>query len=352
MRQDIEGAKADLASASAAIGVKERQIAQSRALTDQAAAGATTARIVRDYIVLRASRAGVVSERLVSPGTLVQPGMPILRIQDDSQVRLQANVAEADLAAVRVGCPVTVTTQRAPGLEIHARVTSVFGAADAQARTTVVEALVPNPGRRLVAGQYVVMQIATDVPRTVLTVPQAAVQRSGDAGAYVWTMVAGKQDGKTIYSCVMHPEVQSDKPGKCPKCGMDLVPTKEGGKFVAHRVAVTLGPSDGRRVVVESGLQDGDEVIVAGGQALNAGDAVRAGDGGSGMGAGPKPAGGAAQAGSPVRETDAAARPPRTAAPLYVCPMDPEVRSAKPGKCPKCGMNLELAAGGTGHGGH
>ncbi|MDB5013752.1 MAG: hypothetical protein JWQ25_1954 [Daejeonella sp.] len=25
------------------------------------------------------------------------------------------------------------------------------------------------------------------------------------------------------YTCKMHPEVSSDKPGKCPKCGMDLV---------------------------------------------------------------------------------------------------------------------------------
>ncbi len=25
------------------------------------------------------------------------------------------------------------------------------------------------------------------------------------------------------YSCPMHPEVTSDKPGKCPKCGMNLV---------------------------------------------------------------------------------------------------------------------------------
>ena len=24
------------------------------------------------------------------------------------------------------------------------------------------------------------------------------------------------------YQCPMHPEVTSDKPGKCPKCGMDL----------------------------------------------------------------------------------------------------------------------------------
>ena len=26
-----------------------------------------------------------------------------------------------------------------------------------------------------------------------------------------------------VYSCPMHPEVTSDKPGSCPKCGMDLV---------------------------------------------------------------------------------------------------------------------------------
>jgi hypothetical protein len=28
------------------------------------------------------------------------------------------------------------------------------------------------------------------------------------------------------YTCTMHPEVISDKPGKCPKCGMDLVEKK------------------------------------------------------------------------------------------------------------------------------
>jgi hypothetical protein len=32
--------------------------------------------------------------------------------------------------------------------------------------------------------------------------------------------------GASNYTCVMHPEVVSDKPGKCPKCGMDLVPMK------------------------------------------------------------------------------------------------------------------------------
>ena len=30
----------------------------------------------------------------------------------------------------------------------------------------------------------------------------------------------------TAYTCSMHPEVTSDKPGKCPKCGMELVAKK------------------------------------------------------------------------------------------------------------------------------
>ncbi len=34
---------------------------------------------------------------------------------------------------------------------------------------------------------------------------------------------------KTVYTCPMHPEVESDKPGRCPKCGMSLVP-KAGDK--------------------------------------------------------------------------------------------------------------------------
>ena len=34
-----------------------------------------------------------------------------------------------------------------------------------------------------------------------------------------------------IYTCPMHPEVTSDKPGKCPKCGMSLV---QKGKKTDH----------------------------------------------------------------------------------------------------------------------
>lgn len=31
------------------------------------------------------------------------------------------------------------------------------------------------------------------------------------------------EQAAAVYACPMHPEVTSDKPGKCSKCGMDLV---------------------------------------------------------------------------------------------------------------------------------
>ncbi len=47
---------------------------------------------------------------------------------------------------------------------------------------------------------------------------------------------AAAPTSKTIYTCPMDPEVRSDKPGKCPKCGMDLV--KKKVKVAAQKPAV------------------------------------------------------------------------------------------------------------------
>ena len=39
-----------------------------------------------------------------------------------------------------------------------------------------------------------------------------------------------KPAAKQLYTCPMHPDVISDKPGQCPKCGMTLVPVADSAK--------------------------------------------------------------------------------------------------------------------------
>ena len=46
---------------------------------------------------------------------------------------------------------------------------------------------------------------------------------SKDSAATTATDTAGKMMAAVKYTCKMHPEVISDTPGKCPKCGMELV---------------------------------------------------------------------------------------------------------------------------------
>ena len=55
---------------------------------------------------------------------------------------------------------------------------------------------------------------------------QASTDQKGQADTIVKTadtMASKNPTMAPMYTCTMHPEVTSDKPGKCPKCGMDLV---------------------------------------------------------------------------------------------------------------------------------
>ncbi|MBI3947139.1 MAG: efflux RND transporter periplasmic adaptor subunit [Armatimonadetes bacterium] len=358
MRAMVTKAGASLQSANAGVSAAARKKQSAAASAAQMSAALTTASVVKGYTEIRASAPGVVTQRLVSPGVLVNPGTPILRIAQIDQVRLQANVAEQDVAGIRVGSPVRVTNMKDPGNVVETKVTAVFPAADPSARTVVVEALTPNPGHRFLPGQYISMEIATQRTENAVTVPGSAlVEVTPDqTGVFftekekaVWVVRTRKSDpdAKTEYYCTMHPEVVSDKPGDCPKCLMKLEPRTKSGNLFASQVRVKVGPGDGKRTVILSGLEGGEDVITAGHRYLREGDAVAprqngdvdpAADGATGS-----------HQGHEGHEGHAGVAPAAASAgsgkDLYTCPMHPEVMSDKPGQCPKCNMKLEKQAG-------
>jgi len=75
--------------------------------------------------------------------------------------------------------------------------------------------------------------------------------------------IAMKSD--TMYTCSMHPQVMQDRPGKCPICGMRLIPVKMGmeqeGMVVLSDQQVRLG---GIRVDTVGVGAVGDQMVLSG----------------------------------------------------------------------------------------
>ena len=184
-----ESAQAKLEQARAMEASARRKLEAADSMVAQGRAAQRTAQIVRDYVSITTPTGGYVVKRLVAPGVLVQPGMAILKIAQVDRVRLQANVGEKDVASIRVGSSVTVTT--AAGQRLTARVTSVFPFVDQGPRTAVVEAILDNRDRRMLPGQYVTMTFVTGERASALTVPRGAVARLGGA-AKVWVVTDGR----------------------------------------------------------------------------------------------------------------------------------------------------------------
>ena len=147
-QEKLAAARAKVEQSQAMETAAKKRAEAGESMVAQSQASFRTARIVQDYVTIASPTGGYVVKRLVAPGVLVQPGMPILKIAQIDRVRMQANVGEKDLPSIRVGSPVVATPAGSGMAPFTARVTSVFPFVDQDGRTAVVEALERLSGGR------------------------------------------------------------------------------------------------------------------------------------------------------------------------------------------------------------
>lgn len=226
----------------AAGAIAERDIDQSRrtSIAAQAALEDAKSRLASAEKAYRSTTVtapfnGIVSERPVSAGDVVQPGTALFTVVDPSSMRLEASVPAEQLASIRIGVPVNFTVSGYPGRQFMGRITRINPTADPTTRQVRIYVSIPNEGRSLVGGLFANGRMST-ATKMGLVVPQSAVDERGSI-----------------------PSVMRVKQGKVEK------------------VPVQVGLTDKASETIEilSGLQQGDTLLLGAALGITPGTPIR-----------------------------------------------------------------------------
>jgi len=173
----------------------------------------------------RAPASGHVIEKNVVEGQFVEAGEELFRIADNSNVWVVAEVAEADIADIEVGTPVTVTLRAFPNAPHEGKVTFIYPhMRKMETRTVSVRIVLPNPDGSMKPGMYADVVFHPDANADPVTaVPASAVIDSGTRQV--------------------------------------VLLAKGEGRFEPR--AVKLGRTGSSYVEVLDGVKDGDEVVTS-----------------------------------------------------------------------------------------
>lgn len=132
--------------------VSQREIDRAETQLRVAQAERNRIRSQLDEATVAAPFAGRVTREYVDPGDLVQPGSPLCRIEDPTQLRLEIHVAESLASSLSRGDVIPVHIE-APDLGLEGTVAEISPAADAASRTFLVKLNLPTE-EGLRAGQF------------------------------------------------------------------------------------------------------------------------------------------------------------------------------------------------------
>ncbi|WP_309644107.1 efflux RND transporter periplasmic adaptor subunit [Phenylobacterium sp.] len=189
---------------------------------------------------IRAPFAGVVGLSDLAPGALINPGSPIVTLDDTSAVRVDFEVPDRYLSSLREGQAISAKADAYPGETIQGRIAKLDTRIDERTRSITARAEFPNPGRRLKPGMMMRVAIARG-ERQGLAIPEAALSVQGD-GAFVYVV------------------------------------SKQGERTTAEQRPVRTGVRQDGFVEILDGLASGDRLVADGLNKLQPGQAVRAVD--------------------------------------------------------------------------
>jgi len=146
---------------------------------------------------IRAPFSGQLGLKQVAKGTLLQPGTAIVTLDDISSVKLDFDVPETALAALKPGLDVVATSAAYPGRVFVATVATIDSRIDPTTRAVTVRALIPNDDRALRPGMFLNVDLEIGVIEQALIVPEAAILASDD-GTYLFAVKDGAVERRQV----------------------------------------------------------------------------------------------------------------------------------------------------------
>jgi RND family efflux transporter MFP subunit len=269
-------------------------------ISDDQIADLERTRAAKKTLRVIAPRDGIVVEKMVVEGQMVEAGARLYRLADLATVWVQAQVYEQDLPFIKLGQEAVVSLASQPDPKFRGRVTYLYPMVDDKTRTAKVRMEFHNPGYFLKPGMYATVELSAELAPSALLVPDMAVLRSGEKN--------------TVFVAL------------------------DGGRFEAR--TVVLGPRAGEDAyAVLSGLNEGERVVTSGQFMLDSESQLREAIQKMMQPGETAPAMTGTTNGHRVMTNAMPAMPENV---VYICPMPEHValQYEHPGKCPLCGMTL------------
>jgi len=168
-------------------------------------------------VTIYSTTSGTVVERKVTQGQYVNAGDMLYSVADLSTVWVKADVYESDLAQIRTGQSVEITSDALSGKTIHGSVEFIEPKAATETRTVPVHVHVANPGMRLRPGMFV-RAVFSLHQENALVVPRSAVLDTGTRKLVYIAKAGGVFEAREIQTGTpsndLFPVISGLKPGE------------------------------------------------------------------------------------------------------------------------------------------